>query len=55
VVACVEARLQLSDPIPASGEGQLRISFQALLKLAFIKLLIVERGKAWSQTRMARR
>src|SRR5271165_6771441 len=49
VVARVKARLQLSDPIPARGEYQVRIGLQVLLELALIELRIVEGGEARGQ------
>ena len=48
-MARVEARLQLTDPIPARSEYQVRIGLQVLLKPALIELRIVEGGEARGQ------
>src|SRR6516162_67800 len=48
-MARVEARLQLTDPIPARSEYEVRIGLQLLLKPALIELRIAERGEARGQ------
>src|SRR5260221_6059075 len=42
VVGCVEPRLQLADPVPAGGVRKMRIAFQVMFELDFVKLLIIK-------------
>ena len=42
VVARVEARLQLADPVPARGDRQARIALEVLLEPALVELGVVE-------------
>ncbi len=45
----MEARLQLTNPILARGEYQVRIGLQVLLEPVLIELRIVEGGEARGQ------
>src|SRR5580700_5076133 len=42
IIGCVEPRLQLADPIPAGGVRKMRIAFQVMFELDFVKLLIIK-------------
>ncbi len=45
VVARVEARLELADPVPARGDRQARIALEVALEPALVELRIVEGGE----------
>src|SRR5258708_4275071 len=50
VVAGVNARLQLANPIPRRGNGQLGFALQTLLEAALVELRAVEGCKGWPQS-----
>src|ERR1700686_2695345 len=50
VVAGVNARLQLANPIPRRGKGQLRFALQTLLEAALVELRAIEGCKGRPQS-----
>src|SRR3984957_2756669 len=49
VVAGINARLQLANPIPGRGKRQLGIALEALLEATFVELCVTEGGKGRRQ------
>ena len=49
ILACIDAPLQLADPIPARTDCQGRIVLQVLLEIALVELLVVKGRETRSQ------